>query len=228
MFGKRSLTNFNNLAEVNLPKVRTIGRYAFSRMTKDEAYRDNKTVWTLSEVATLGESAFRENKLIEEINLPELVKSFSYSFYVSSLSQFTAPKLENIPSYMFNGASNLRTFDFHNIKSLGSSSFSGTNITEFDMPELTDMAVGAFYDISTNITKFKADKLETISTSSDYHYNDNIFGRNSLTNFNNLAEVNLPKVKTIGRYAFSKMTKDIANIKNRTVWTLSEVSTLGE
>ncbi|QNM93775.1 leucine-rich repeat protein [Mycoplasma sp. Pen4] len=198
----------SQLLEVNLASLKFVGVEAFNNTPITRVITPN--------LITVSANAFANTGSLSHVELNSALEIKDFAFYNSSLDTIDAPKVKQVASKVFNKATNLTNVYFNEIevikdylfkdiplvkfvgpkvREIGYGAFSGTNLSDVDLPELellhgrSDVA-GVFQ--RSKIRTLNAPKLRTIG--------HDAFKSSGLTN------ANFPAAETVYNGAFSATT----------------------
>lgn len=210
--GSRSSGVFlnNNITEVNLLNLESIGSYAFMKnsITKlnfpklktigSHAFSDNRITSIEEEDLPLAETAedlsFAGNSL-KKIHMPSLIKTGEATFFMVGLEDAYFPKLEiaGVTAFRENNLTEVSTNNFPALKYIELAAFYGNKILNIDLPKvirLEDAFINSSKDINPDLkVKDNFESLEEVGVNGLYGLN--------------LTELNIPNLKKVGDYAFS-------------------------
>lgn len=214
----------------------------FTRVTSliNSAFRGDinlRSITLNSSITSIGISAFNNCSALEvEINLPYLTSLGLAAFYSAGIKSFKAdalesiygddssnstfsycknlttvdlPSIKSVGNFGFHGCTSLRSVNIETVESLGISAFKGCTSLGGNMylPNLVGaLPLGAF--LGTAITSFIAPKLTDINGDNETN--------SAFTDCNELQEVILDSIQTIGRRVFQNRTS-LRSIKIDTV-----------
>ena len=175
-----------------------------------------------STITTIRNCAFRQcSKVTGDLVFPNLTTfTGSYHFQGAGVTSFTAPKLENVPTGLFNDSKKITKFVCSpNVTNIGYRAFQASGLRDFYPSELTKLKTlseGAFYDCASLTNNFDLSQSE-------------------LTYVPSTAFGNLVKVKSI---KFPKTLTELAResigfgyykkSSLRAVWFMGPPPTIGE
>lgn len=149
------------------------------------------------------EKAFYKHELIQEIILPEEVKTVGeYAFYkCTALKKVTAPGIETLTNYAFQYCTALESVDMTQVKNIEKCVFFETALKEANFPQTTIIGAMSFYHC-TSLISVNMPELVTLgeATKGDQTKRTGaamFYGCTSLEN------ISLPKAVTIGDEAFN-------------------------
>lgn len=193
---------YGNIKTIDCPNVTEIGEYAF--------YETKMENINLPKIKKISENAFK-NCNIKELNLPEVEELELNSFYNNPIETAYLPKVK----YMRNkalGECKLATIELPLLEEMGSLIFGGDGrngplyctISSLDLPNVR--ILDRSFEFMSSLTSINCPKLEETGwgtfrgTSLVYFDGPSVktLGQRSFNNCEQLIEVNLPEVVSIG------------------------------
>ncbi len=181
--GEGAFANCPNLVAVSLAESQVIPSYAFYNC------KNLSTVTNLDKITNIGEAAFY-NTAITNLTIATNAKIGDYAFEKSKLLTLTIGDDVNMANGVFRDCTSLVTVNVPaSYKEVKNQTFSGCiNLTQFDFTNIENVGVSAFY--KTKIREANMPNVTIISSS-------------AFKNCSNLEAISMPKVSSIGEYAFS-------------------------
>ena len=160
------------------------------------------TFATGSKVESIGNRAFYNNSSIQNITIPDTVKTIgTYAFKNTGIKELTLPgSMETIPNSLFQGYTQFETLTLkEGVKTIGNSAFEGcSELKIIDLP-------GSLTSIGNNA--FKGNNALTSLTFHDLSSNSTIINSSVFQGCSSLETLSLPSnVKVIGSSAFRDCT----------------------
>ncbi len=144
---------------------------------------------SLPNASQISSSTFNNMRYLEYLHLPKATRIGPLACdYCTALRYVWAPMVETIEGFAFRDCRFLSEFYAPKLKTIGKMTFSSCGISAIDIPEVTEIGVGAFGSCA-NLKSLSLPKVEVVS---DYAFG----GCSSLT------EINIPLVKSVGKGAF--------------------------
>ena len=182
--GDRAFQGCTNLLSVNSPKLEIIGEYAFADCV-------NLTTMALTTVTDVNAGCFLGCSSLVNIGPNSIETIGEKAFKGSSVSNVTLNVCREIASDAFENCTNISVFVAPYITSFDGSVFTNcTKLSHIELDSITSMGDQTFEGHGT-LGLFHADKLE--------HIPDRMFA-----GCDNLYDVSVGDLKTIGEYAFYK------------------------
>ena len=203
------------LSSIDLSKVTSIGKYAFSNTLLTEA--------TIGENVVIGAYAFKNTSALETLSLGNNVTIGEGAFEASALVSAELAGDAKIGTGAFKNCAALTSFDFADVTgTIGNYAFYGcTSLTSVVAPKIEKIGDGSFAGC-TMLATLSADNLVSIGNGAffDMELIDQPEVLSSTVS-NRLLVLNLPKLESVGEYAFT-MSNYLRSA------TLPELKTIGQ
>ena len=190
--GERAFHYATSLKNIDLSNVTSIGLGAFgySALNKVNLTSDN---------VVISSNAFYECSQLREVVIGKNAKIGDYAFYRIPIMTVELEGDAEIGDFAFAECTSLQIFDFEDVTNpIGNYAFAGcVRLGEITAPKITEIGEGSFANC-IRLSKIEAPELKIIGDKAFTALGES----NSISSANYLTSISLPKVESIGDYAF--------------------------
>lgn len=170
----------------------------------------------IPKTTSLNDNNFKYNLInLEKISI-DSCKTISAGLFknLEKLTTINGGSFESIGDSAFSGCTNLEALDTSNVSDLGVDVFTGTKITELNLPKLTVLKENQFKNsplvsiLLPNVTEAGASVFEGSTNLENIDLSSlTVIPKNMFRNLENLTTIELGSVSSVGQYAFSGCKK---------------------